>query len=456
MSSLNHSARTSTSQEISTLTQTCIRIISQFILNIITEKQNQLQLQFDLIFNFIFDHNQHQPKITSEQFKPIIQSILTTINHNQNSHHHHQLPFPLYASILKTYQDLTIFDLQNTSNLNRLPYSDLVLKDETKFNILFNLNPNPTLPLNLLTILNLSWYTTFSDQDLNIIHSSLKHSLIILRLDYTSITDLGIFNLSREVNLNKLEPFGSGLEENDLNYLRMDERSNWNKLTVLSLKGLKLITDKALVYLSRFPNLGIIDLNSTSCTLASCQILNKSIMKTYQKLHPHPPSTSHSSVVLKQFHHPTSKFQLDFFSGQFTLSEKFFRFMKWLEPDGFDDHRYEVFQINWIDQDDRPTNRFQSTYQSAKLHEHKSFFHKSIQLKPLDTLIDPSLCLIIDYPFKSIQLNHTEVSETTSRHVDHQVKVKRNLKALDRLGLDDDLSLLESYKSKKTKTIHHP
>lgn len=480
---INDTCQDQNQTTIKTLTQTCTQIIAEFILSITNKTSEEqsthnestndtyLQIQFDLIFNFIFDSYQNQPKISSEQFKPIIQSILQSIK-TTNHHHHirkpqsgsqqscrHQLPFALYASVLKAYQDVTIFNTNPTKNstqttstlTQREPYAKLVLKDETKFKILFNSVPpsnlEPKLNLNYLTILNLSWYSSFSDQDLRIIHQSIKHSITILRLDYTSITDLGIFNLTHDFNLqNKFKPLSSNLKEFDLDYLDSDRQLNWCKLSFLSLKGLKSVTDRALVYLSKFPNLSLIDLNQTSCTQASRQIINQSIIKSYQKLVPLQSSSSQSSTTLKQFHHPKSKSEIELFSGRLTPTEKFLQFIKFLEIDLIN---YEFVQIDWIDNNDQP-NEFQSNYKASKLHKMKAFFHKSIQIEPLETPIDPSLCLILDLPFKSVQLNPIKIT-TTPTHLDHQLKVKRNFKTSNTLALDGDLSLLGSYQNKRLK-----
>ncbi|KAH9823388.1 hypothetical protein DFH28DRAFT_357781 [Melampsora americana] len=456
---------------ISTLTQTCIQLITQFILTIIKNKNKNTssthQTQFDQIYHFIFNLNQLQPKISSEQFKPIIQSILNSINHqnlhqshnlqhDHHHHHHHQLPFVLYLAILNAYQDLTIFNFNSTqstsSSKNRRAYSDLVLKDEAKLKILFDSNLNLNSELKYLTILNLSWYSTFSNQDLNIIHQSLKHSLIILRLDYTSISDLGIWNLTHELNSNRIDSSKTNWNEIDLNYLNPNRSSsNWFQLTFLTLKGLKSITDRSLKYLSKFPNLTFIDLNQTSCTQASRQILNQSIIKSYQSLH----SSDHPStpmITLKQFNHPKSTDEIDFFLGKSNWIEKFDKFLKIRKMK--DSAKFEWVQIDWIQLEDQP-HRFQSDFQSSKLHQSKAFFHKSNQFEPIETSIDLSLCLMIQYPLKSIQLHHPLNHQTSSsldfNQQQQSFTLKRNRKSPKTLILDDDLSLLVPNRTKKTK-----
>ncbi|KAI8461708.1 hypothetical protein BY996DRAFT_3984737 [Phakopsora pachyrhizi] len=192
------------------------------------------------------------------------------------------VPFLLRLSILgyeRGLEEVDPFGCTQQESKNILVHessNSLVLDDRLELELI----RSPQLKLfgSCLTLLNLSGCSKLIDSDVIHLHSTLGKTLAGIILDFTSVTDTGLGHLSRAASQDYPLKSNSNLfllnETNeDFNTLSLTEP--FGKLAMISLKGLKLVTDRCALKLCRFTNLKVIDLSGTSCTSAFRTIINK-------------------------------------------------------------------------------------------------------------------------------------------------------------------------------------
>lgn len=103
-------------------------------------------------------------------------------------------------------------------------------------------------PAFFLAALDLAHDTTFRDDDIAKLRQPLSSFLAFLRLDYTHVSDAGISSIARAVG---------------------GEDEFYERLEVLSLKGLRGVTDSACRKLAKLPSLRMLGSSPSLCTHAS-------------------------------------------------------------------------------------------------------------------------------------------------------------------------------------------
>ncbi|KAG0142823.1 hypothetical protein CROQUDRAFT_661987 [Cronartium quercuum f. sp. fusiforme G11] len=421
------------SQKTPKLVDTCLSLLPQHIFDLILNQRSPTKA-FDQLFRLVFHRTRSRPRLGHHLITPLLRNcsklFMTSSHTNFPSSAH--IPFLLYSVVLAAYEDVRILSTGFLCD----PFRGLVLEDRVELDLLqTNCLPSGDLR-GCLTIVNLSWYSGFDDSDLIMLRERVGASVAALRLDFTSVTDHGIAHLARGIE----ESIPNTIDLSSAPYHVEDNEPDrkFSRLKLLSLKGLKGVTDRTMIKLAKFPSLVLIDLNQTSCTQTSRTILNRSIARLVSKSQEHVPQPP-----IRQFRHPHTDLDHQLFSGKLTLAQK----LGWTIHPSTGSSTSALVQIDWIYRSDLPPSTTPS-YQKACLHQNLGFYHKSATSASPEPRIDRLLCLILDR--LSLPTNTApQPSQALPRPLpstDSHVRLKRKAGVSDRVLANDLDELMPNVK----------
>ncbi|GAA5982149.1 hypothetical protein JCM10908_004759 [Rhodotorula pacifica] len=211
------------------------------------------------------DPNRHRawmPKLLEAIEKTVVNSSLSTSNTAT-------FPFQVWLDVAtrlgaaemparwKTYRDLVVADTAELEVLKEIN------ADATYHRLLLNrasgVGPSPSPsppPTFFLAYLDLRSLPTFSDADVYRLRDPLSHLLAVLRLDGTGLTDGGLAWIVRAAK----------------------EKPQYQRLEVLSLRGLRKVTDEGVAPLAGLSNLRLLDIRESGCTSGLRKKINTAIL----------------------------------------------------------------------------------------------------------------------------------------------------------------------------------
>ncbi|GAA5890432.1 hypothetical protein JCM5296_005046 [Sporobolomyces johnsonii] len=161
----------------------------------------------------------------------------------------------------KTYRGLCVGDGEELLSLKKLNGEAIELWEQKKVQDEYAGRPSPSAdtfaPSFFLAVLDLSGDKTFGNDDIFKLRDPLSTFLAVLRLDETNVTDDGIAWIARAAS----------------------EPEQYCHLQVLSLRGLKKVTNDSVLRLSKL-NLRMLDLRGTGCSPDIRNRLNRALIDT--------------------------------------------------------------------------------------------------------------------------------------------------------------------------------
>ncbi|KAL8280625.1 hypothetical protein RQP46_006948 [Phenoliferia psychrophenolica] len=222
--------------------------------------------------------------------RPLVNAVLARTGQRE-------IPFNLWMSLAynldlpdsrKTYRGLSLEDKSEIACLDSLN------KDAVNEWQMSKLRREPSAPPTFfLAAVDLRDHGGFGDGEMWRLTDGLAPFLAVLRLDSTRVSDNGLASIVRNLG----------------------DDEHYERLEVLSLRGLRGVSDKAAISIAKLPALRLLDIRGTSCTDHFRQIVNKTCRTSSSTVQPWRMASKRPSL-------PEAMQDIEFrlFGGSYSLS----------------------------------------------------------------------------------------------------------------------------------------